>query len=134
MREEIVRRLFEDFAGGRTETAFEVYDPNVVWDGTPLGPEAGELATAHMGHEGVRRWWRDWLEAWERIENQGDPEFRSNGNQLVATWVQHNIGRASGVEVEQHSALVFTFEDGRIVRVGVYPNWEHAWRAAGISA
>lgn len=132
-REEVVRGIFEEFARGESEFAFTVYHPNIVWDGSALGPEAGELASADLGHDGVRRWWRAWLEAWERIEVPGPVDYRSNGNQVVASWVQENVGRGSGIRVEQQSSLVFTFEDGMIVRVGVYPSRERGLRAAGMA-
>jgi hypothetical protein len=58
---EIVRGLHEAFARGDNDTPFSVYNPEIEWDMTRL-PLPGEESVYH-GHDGVRRYWRAWLEA-----------------------------------------------------------------------
>jgi ketosteroid isomerase-like protein len=73
---EIVRGLHEAFARGDNDTPFSVYDPEIEWDMTRL-PLPGEESVYH-GHDGVRRYWRAWLEAWEFIEQRRQHE--ANGS------------------------------------------------------
>ncbi len=43
-------------------------DPEVEWDATQSGDLVPDLADVYWGHEGVRTYWRRWLEAWRDIQ------------------------------------------------------------------
>jgi ketosteroid isomerase-like protein len=59
---QIVRSVWEAAQRGDNEAVFALYDPAIVWDQSTLsGPTAG----VHHGHEGVRQFWRQWLESFE---------------------------------------------------------------------
>jgi ketosteroid isomerase-like protein len=87
----------------------------------------------YRGHEGVRSFWRQWLEAWESIEFRLD-ELIDAGDEIVALLWQVNRGRASGVEVPQGEwAQVWTLRDGRVVRVRAFGDPAEALRAVGLA-
>ena len=124
--------MFEAFARRDTETAFELYDSEVVWDSRAM-TGFQDLQGVYRGHDGVRAWWRSWLDAWETIEFVPEAtEHVEHGNQVVSSWVQRNRGRGSGVEVDMESAVVWTFENGRIVRAAVFTSRAEARQAVGL--
>jgi hypothetical protein len=43
------------------------------------------------------------------------------------------VGRESDLQVEENSAIVFTLEMGKIVRIDAYPTHAQALEAAGLS-
>jgi ketosteroid isomerase-like protein len=66
---EMVRHLWE--AAERRDEAgvFALYAPGIVWESRYTGSlEGGGI---YYGHEGVRRFFRDWLEAFETYEALG---------------------------------------------------------------
>jgi ketosteroid isomerase-like protein len=113
---EIVRGLYEAFARRDNESPFEVFDPEIQWEvATFLVPGAGG---DYRGHEGVRTFWRRWLEAWSEIDF--DYEVADLGGDRVAGLVtrQRNHGRGSGIWVDQEPyAQIWTLRDGKVVRV-----------------
>ena len=127
----VVERIFREFARRESKTAFEVYDPEIVWDTREVFDGSSDLRGMTHGKEGVRAWWRQWLEAWEAIEFVS-AEHIPHGNQVVSIWHQRNRGRGSGAVVDMDSAIVWTFQNGLIVRAAVFSSGEDARRAAGL--
>ena len=124
--------MFEAFERRDNEMVFELYDPDVVWDSRAV-TGLQDLQGVYHGHDGVRAWWRRWLEAWETIEfAPGGVEHEAHGNQVISSWLQRNRGRGSGAEVDMESAIVWTFENGRVVRVAVFPSRAEGRQAAGL--
>jgi ketosteroid isomerase-like protein len=64
---EIVRRIWDADASRDAATILALYDPQVEWDMSqfPLGT-LSRRAVYH-GHEGLRDWFREWTEAWDKI-------------------------------------------------------------------
>jgi ketosteroid isomerase-like protein len=78
------------------------------------------VAKVFVGHDGVRAFWRQWLQAWESLEFKTVPE--DLGDRVVVDVRQRNRGRASGVEVVFHYFQVFTIRDGKVTAVHVADN------------
>jgi ketosteroid isomerase-like protein len=126
----LVRQMYEWFAARENAKPFEVYDADVEWDGSRF-PMLG-FEPVYRGHEGVRAFWRQWLDAWESIEFRVD-ELIDAGDDVVAMLLQVNRGRASGIEVPQFDwAQVWTVRDGKIVRVRMFRDRNEALRAVGL--
>jgi ketosteroid isomerase-like protein len=129
---EIVRRVYEAAGRRDTEAVLRLYDENVEWDFSHHA-YAGVLGSpVYRGHDGLRRYWRDWHEAWESYESELG-ELVDAGDHVVSLTIEHGRGRKSGVEVErQQSAGVWTVENGRVVRVVWFPTRADALKAAGL--
>ena len=113
---EIVRGLYEAFARRDNESPFDVFDPEIEWE--VRGFVATGMAGSYRGHEGVRTFWRRWLEAWSELDF--DYEIVDLGGDRVAGLVtrQRNHGRASGIWVEQEPyAQIWTLRDGKVVHM-----------------
>jgi len=138
MREEdnvaLVRKLLEMFADRRHEEVFEYYDPEIEWDSTGINEMNPDIAGVYHGHEGVRRYWRGWLEAWSDLDFDLD-DVVASGDEVVALLSnQRQWGRHSGLETEfPPYGLVFTVKAGKVTRWRAYPTQEEALAAAGIA-
>ena len=67
---EIVRRVYDAAARRDTATVLALYDPEIEWDFFP-----GELfgqGGLYRGHEGLRRWFREWSDALDHIEYEAE--------------------------------------------------------------
>ena len=128
---EIVRELLESFDARTHSHAFEVYDPDIEWDASRH--PALDLAGVYRGHEGVREFWRGWLSAWETISFEV-VDLVDAGDKVAAVIHQRNRGRATGMEVDVAPyALVFTFQQGKVIRWCIYPDIAEALEALGLS-
>jgi ketosteroid isomerase-like protein len=127
---EVVRRVFE--AAGRRDTTgvLALYHPEVEWDtsGTVPGDVMGR--SVYRGHDGVRTFFREFYEAWEKIEYNLE-ELVDADDQVVSVLTIRGRGRASGIELERHTTGVWTIHDGKIVRVIWFPTRQDALEAVG---
>jgi ketosteroid isomerase-like protein len=114
---EIVRALYESFRTRDNAAAFELYATDVVWDMTGIGMPG--LEGVYHGHDGVRAFWRNWLDAWKGIEwEQTEPEVLKDGRVRVRVYNQRNKGRGTGIEIGQRAYEQFwTIEDGKVTKV-----------------
>jgi ketosteroid isomerase-like protein len=124
---EIVRRMLEAWAAGDAEESLSHYDPNVVWDNR-IRPDA---LVAH-GIEEMLSALRSWIGTFSSY-SLSYAEFIDAGNDVIAVASQRGTGRASGIEVEETFAMVYTLRDGKIVVQTSYKNREEALRAVGLS-
>ena len=125
---EVVRRVYEAAGNRDTETVFDLYDPEVVLDASRLGM----FAEPYHGHDGLRSMFRHWHDAWGEIEYSYD-ELLDAGDQVISVVTRHARGRGSGAEVDRHFALLWSVNNGRVVRVVWYLSRAEALEAAGPS-
>ena len=97
---EIVKEFAQRFsAGGHVSRQY--FDPEIVWDTSASGmPAAG----VYHGLQGVRRFWRDWLEPWEDYEIDYS-EYIDAGDAVVLVFCQAGTGRAAGSESSASSSV-----------------------------
>jgi ketosteroid isomerase-like protein len=91
--------------------------PEVEWitGGTPDGPLL--LDEVYRGHEGVRRYFEDWVGAWDEYRVEPEEVIDTAADRVVVICRHGGRGKGSGVAIEQRVADVFTFRDGLAVRV-----------------
>jgi ketosteroid isomerase-like protein len=133
---EIVRRVFDAAARRDTAALLSLYDPQVEWDGSRhrWAEVLGETMSRFHGHEGLRKWARQYYEMWENYEDDLE-QLIAAGEQVVSVVTTRARGRASGVAVEwKHNAGVWTVRDGKIVRVIWFATVADALEAAGLPA
>ncbi len=141
---DLVRRLLDMFARRDHEGVFEFYDPDIEWDATAwestaatpadagVGGIAG-LAGVYRGHEGVRTYWRRWLEAWKDLEFEVEDVLDAGDEVVALIRNQRQVGRHSGIVIEVPPyGLVFTVRAGKVVRWRIYPDQQSALEAAGV--
>ena len=141
---EVVRRLIgvfrsrtpteaAEFSDQDMASVAEALDPEIEWDATQVPVE--DIRGMYHGHLGVAEFWQTWLEAWETVEIDDDPQLIDAGDH-VFLWIEHQKmrGRGSGIEVNFPPwGNVLTFREGRITRVVFYLDKHQAVQAAGLS-
>jgi ketosteroid isomerase-like protein len=112
---EVVRRIYEAVASRDTATVLSLYDPDVEWDFS-RGP--GIVAAGiYRGHEGLRRWFREWYAAWETLDDTNE-RLIDVGHHVISVSNIRGRGRTSGLEATLSDAVgVWTVREGKVVRV-----------------
>ena len=127
---EAVRELWALVGDDATELGdLALIDPKVVYEDDLLPDHVGE---AYVGYEGVRRAWAQFAEPWTDFKVDLE-RARGAGNGVVSYHRMRGTGRESGVETQAEYAYVWTFRDGRVVRIRSYGNTVEALEAAGLS-
>ena len=132
---EIVRRLYDAVAARDSDTVLSIYHPQLEWDHSHNTEMAGLIGQKlYRGHEGLRRWAREFYEAWDTVEAELEEVIDAGDDLVVAVLNYRGRGRVSGIEVEfTRMAGVFTIRDGQVVRAEWYRDRRPALEAAGLS-
>ena len=125
---EIVKEFAQRFAAGGSVSR-QYFDSEIVWDTSASGmPSAG----VYHGLQGVRRFWRDWLEPWEDYEIDYS-EYIDAGDAVVLVFRQAGTGRGSGIRIEREFFGVWYLKDSKVVRFRLFESRGQALEAAGLS-
>jgi uncharacterized protein len=127
---EIVRRAFEASARRDADAVLALYDPEVEWDASRT--QSGLEDAVHRGHDGLRRFFRQWREAWDSDEYEYE-ELIDADMAVVSVATQRGRGRASGLRIARPLVGVWTIENGLIVRVVWFLERSEALEAVGLS-
>jgi ketosteroid isomerase-like protein len=132
---ELARRLYAELAREGSPREFEqrltdealsrLLDPTIEW--VPV-TDSLLAVDSYRGFEGVRRFWGEFLSAWEsyRVEPL---RFDDAGDQVAV--VVHIVGRTHELEVDQTRSSLLSIRNGRIIRVEAFADPEGAREAAG---
>jgi ketosteroid isomerase-like protein len=126
---EVVQRMCEAFLAGDVPSALAVLHADVTWHGTIGGIE--EQATAH-GHDEVINGFVESLRDWEHHSLTAE-DYIDAGDRVVVLWHEVGRGKASGVEVETRTAVVYTVRGDEVVEVQGYMERRQALEALGLS-
>jgi ketosteroid isomerase-like protein len=84
------------------------------------------------GHEGVRRYFREWLESFEAHDARAET-FIDAGDDAIVSLRLRGRGTASGVEVEMTRCNVYRLRDGLATRVELFETKAEALKGAGLA-
>jgi ketosteroid isomerase-like protein len=109
-------------------------DPDVEWDASRLSEQIPDLAEVYRGHEGVRAYWRRWLDAWKDLEFDVQGLRDVGDDVVVLIHNQRQSGRHTGIVTRLPPyAMVFTMRDGKLVRWRTFPNQAEGLEAVGLA-
>lgn len=80
----------------------------------------------YVGHEGMRLWWKERGEAWERITIEPGKIEHLGSHILMRRGVFHTKARGSGVEISVPFAQGAEVKDGKVAWWGVYSTEQEA--------
>jgi ketosteroid isomerase-like protein len=123
------RRLVEAFNKHDVEAFIACLDPNVEYHSVMTVPGGA----VYHGHDGVRRYFGDFKDAWGD-EFRVEPEaFFDLGERTLLFYLLHGRGQHSGAEVAMPGAQVCRWRDGLIVYGKLYVRREDALSDLGVS-
>jgi hypothetical protein len=134
---ELARAGIESFLAGTSESArkdmlsrsAEGWDPEIELDAseTPVF----DIGGVYRGPEAVKRFWREWLAAWETIRS--DYELVDAGERVVMLFDMRMRGRSTGIDVPLGKvAWVFTYRGGLLIHQKLYMGQSEALKAVGL--
>ena len=127
---EIVRSVYESSLRSDWDSMSELVDPDFEFRGTVGGLEEGRIARGAQQFREVFE--NEDLDAWD--ERRFEPEdFIDAGDCVVVLQREYRRGKASGVELETETAVVFELRGGRVVRIQGYMDPVSALEAVGLS-
>jgi ketosteroid isomerase-like protein len=127
---EVVRRAWEAWKRRDIDGLFALYDPEIVWD---MSHYDDVISGVFRGHEGVRRFFRQWLEPFETYHAHAE-NFIDAGDSVVVEVRQGGRGKASKAHVEMPVYWqVYNIRNGLVMRVEPYKVKAEAYEAAGLA-
>jgi ketosteroid isomerase-like protein len=112
---------------GRLEDGLRGLDDDFEW----VVPNHPEGAVRH-GADSVIEFFREWMEPWEKLEIDWELE-EAGPDAALAIIEMRGQGRVSGVPAEMRVFQLWTFRDGRAVRMEMFTDMDEARRAAGLA-
>lgn len=130
-----VRRSYEIVNRRDFDLALAAQDPEVVirYAPDPAGRVPPDLVGEFRGHDGFRRAWGAWLEAFEDLTVEPEEVTDLGGERLLVGIRAVGRGTGSGVFAEDRGFTLYTFRAGRVLRHEFFADREQAETAAGIS-
>jgi ketosteroid isomerase-like protein len=125
---EIVRAMYDAWAQGDFSAGAADLDPDVSFIVRPPFLEPG----VYHGADGVRDYMRRFLANWAHYTIEAD-QLEVVGDTVLARIHQHGKGKASGLETDMRSYMLFTFRGKRVVRIESELDESKALEAAGLS-
>jgi SnoaL-like domain len=125
---DVASLLRDDSLFEQTKAALEpLIDPAIesvaIWQGG---------ATTHVGIDGFRKLWLDWLEPWATYHVRVDQVIDA-GDRIVVLIRDRARRHDTEAEVELISGSVWEVREGKIVRAEFCASREEALEAAGLS-
>jgi ketosteroid isomerase-like protein len=122
---DLVRDLLQRFNGDDRDAIFELLSEDFFAE---IPPALSAEPDVYEGHDGARRY----LEAFEGLLEEVRfvvLEFHQEGEEVIVDLLLKGRGAASGIEVEQRSAVVHWIENGKVTRMLPFPDVEAAREA-----
>lgn len=125
-----IQALLEAWRRGEVDPAvLDLLDPEVTYEDYELPDHAGEV---YSGPLGVLEAMESWSEPYEEMTNELQ-RIVGSGDCLVAIHRFRARARHTGIEFDQPSAYVYTFRDGKIIRVQGFWDPAQALAVAGLA-
>ena len=125
---EIVKEFSVLFESGDRESWRRYFDEDVVWD---TSQSDLLLAGVYRGHEGVERFFADWLSTWAEFEIE-HLEWIDGGDRVVVAFHQRGRGKGSGIVIDRDFFGVYDLVDGKVTRYRAFESRDEALQAAGL--
>jgi ketosteroid isomerase-like protein len=84
------------------------------------------------GTDSYLAWLARWEEAWESWRTEDHDVRAAENDQVIALFTMIVKGRGSGIELRRADALVASFRDGKVVKLGYYNDQDEALKAVGL--
>ncbi len=126
---EVIRQLYEGWNGGDVDGMLALYHPDAVFDASDriFNPDV------YRGHEELRRFSAEVDRDWERWQVEIERVIELDPERLLVLMRSRARGRASGIELEEHSsATIWTIREGLVMHAKLFSDRADAFGAAGM--
>jgi ketosteroid isomerase-like protein len=124
---ELVRRFEQGWSKRDLDAVLECVDDGVEFDWSESrSPFVGN----YRGRDGVTRFFRDMLDAWEEFSPEAEEFVECGPDTLESLDVVRARGKGSGIYTEARGAMLWTVKEGRIARAKMFQTKEEALAAA----
>jgi ketosteroid isomerase-like protein len=123
-----VRRVYEG-VNARLETPPELFDRAYEFDNTELWPDLVEVLGFEAAQEAMREYW----ETFDAYHVEIEEVVHADEGRVVNAVRDGGRMRGTDAEVWNRFFHVWTFRDGRIVRLSVHTDRARALEVAGLS-
>jgi ketosteroid isomerase-like protein len=127
---EAARRVYEELNRGDLDELLAFVAPDVEF--CIDAPIAG-AAKVYRGHDGIRAYLADVREAVDGLTVELRDFIDAGGDRIVVEATARIVGRASGIEAEDHGYEVLTLRGGKLARREHYRDRAQALAAVGLS-
>ncbi|MEA2495045.1 MAG: SnoaL-like domain [Thermoleophilaceae bacterium] len=118
---DLIRRGIAFWNARDWDGAVAEMEPDIEWRTSGVLPGMEDV---YHGHEGVLRFWRGFVDAWDEIQIDEEDLFEREDDVIVLARFRAR-GR-DGLEVDQPVAFAFTSENGKLKHFQAYWNRDDA--------
>ena len=122
----LVRQLIEAFNSEDIDRVLALAHADVEIE---ISPDVSAEPDVYRGHDGMRRYFESFREAMVDIRFDAEQLWEVGATVVVALLLTAR-GRQTAIVVEQRSAGVWTFSDGKLIGIDAYASPEDALQAA----
>jgi uncharacterized protein (TIGR02246 family) len=127
---DLAREIMDAWNAEDLERWLACWDPSCVWVPGMRGRMEG--TQTYRGHEGLRRYWAEDTEVWDRFLVEVH-DVRTHGPEVVAITTGSARGKHSEVETTASMAFRFRVSNRKVVHGESYLDVQKALEAAGLS-
>ena len=125
---ELARQAYDAFNRRDFGWLLALFDADVH-----IVPQLAAMEGEYRGHEGIRRWWQNLLDAWPDYEAEV-VEVRDLGTLTLAKVQVGGHAAGSGIQVMETSWHLWRWRRNKAVWFAVFPTEADALEAAGLPA
>ena len=123
---EIVQRGIEAFNDRGVDGILTIIHPDFEAT-TP--PNLASEPDTYRGHEGVRRWFDSFYEVMDHIRWDAH-RYEQVGDRVVVEFTLRASGKTTGLDFGQDAVMVWSFRDGKAIRIELFETLDEALAAA----
>ena len=127
---ETLKSIYAEWEQGRLGAGWTMYDPDITVE--TFMPDAGEAVTL-QGLNEFESFVRDWLTQWQEYRVTGEDFQVVETDRVLVSGRQIATGHRSGAGVESPAFAVWTFRQGKVIRLTLHYDRDDALQAAGLS-
>jgi ketosteroid isomerase-like protein len=123
----VVKRVFEAFSNRDIDQMVELTDPEVLFEPAPTFARPHR---SYLGHSGMRQYFEDVADTWERLE-VNIQEYRNAGSYVLAFGRIYAAG--GGSVADDPASFVWRLENGKVVWGKVFRRRSEALDVVGLT-
>jgi ketosteroid isomerase-like protein len=126
-RIELIRRAYETFNAGDVDFSLFHPDLEIVQTSSLVG-----TAGSFRGHDGLRQSTAELLQGFDEVRFEPEDHMELDGGRILVRCRFVGRGTRSGIELDSDVWHIWSFRDGLLSEMRIYPNRRKAFAAAAV--